>query len=143
MLADEMTMALRRIRAAAIEAATKHGRAISLPLVAQGINFGDIVGLPNGSADTSRVEGVDPDLRVRPFFAHGETISIREFVVGALNVEMGLRVDDSELAAADAGKRVVTTSGMVLDGATDNIEGPPQDQVRSIPLSSIISSSTY
>jgi hypothetical protein len=37
------------------------------------------------------VHGVDPDLRVRPFFLHGETISIREFVVGALNAEMGLR----------------------------------------------------
>jgi len=28
------------------------------------------------------VVGVDSDLRVRPFFAHGGTISIREFVVG-------------------------------------------------------------
>ena len=73
----------------------------------------------------SEVSGVDPDLRIRPFFAHGETISIREFIVGALNAEMGLQVSDPDLAAADAGRRVVTPAGMVLDGATDNIEGPP------------------
>jgi hypothetical protein len=125
MLADEMTTALRGIRAAAIDAAKKHGRAIARPLVAKGVKFGHIVGLPDGGADASGVEGVDPDLRVRPFFAHGETISIREFVVGALNAEMGLRVDDPDLDAADAGARVITPSGMVLDGAIDNIEGPP------------------
>jgi CxxC motif-containing protein (DUF1111 family) len=52
-------------------------------------------------------------------------MSIREFIVGALNAEMGLQVADPDLAAADAGQRVVTPSGMVLDGARDNIEGPP------------------
>jgi len=30
--------------------------------------------------DTSALTGVDADLRVRPFFAHGGAISIREFV---------------------------------------------------------------
>jgi CxxC motif-containing protein (DUF1111 family) len=68
---------------------------------------------------------VDPDLRVRPFFAHGGTISIREFVVGALHAEMGLQVIDPDLAAADARQRVVTPAGMVLDGTTDDIEPPP------------------
>jgi CxxC motif-containing protein (DUF1111 family) len=38
---------------------------------------------------------------------------------------MGIQVADPDLAAADAGERVVTPSGMVLDGASDNIEGPP------------------
>ena len=32
-----------------------------------------------GNVDTSGVEGVDADLRVRPFFAQGGTISMREF----------------------------------------------------------------
>jgi hypothetical protein len=32
--------------------------------------------------DTFGVEGVDSDLRVRPFLAHGGTISLREFIVG-------------------------------------------------------------
>ncbi len=125
MLADEMTSLLRTIRDNAIATAVSTGQAVKRPLVAKGINFGHIVGLPNGSADTSQVDGVDGDLRVRPFFAHGETISIREFIVGALNAEMGLQVADPDMAAARGGARVVTPAGMVLDGSTDTIEAPP------------------
>jgi Di-haem oxidoreductase, putative peroxidase len=125
MLADEMTDQLRAIRDQAIAAALKTGRTTRLPLMAKGISFGYISALGNGAVDVSDVEGVDPDLRIRPFFAHGETMSIREFIVGALNAEMGLQVADPDLAAADAGSRVVTPSGMVLDGTRDNVEGPP------------------
>lgn len=125
MLADEMTSELRWVRAQAIARAKALGRSVELPLVAKGIRFGQIVGRPDGTSDSSEVEGVDPDLRVRPFFAHGGTISIREFVVGALNAEMGLQVSDPDLTAADGGQRVVTAAGMVLDGTTDDIEGPP------------------
>jgi CxxC motif-containing protein (DUF1111 family) len=125
MLADEMTSELRWVRAQAIAKAKAVGRPVELPLVAKGIRFGQIVGRPDGTSDSTAVTGVDPDLRVRPFFAHGGTISIREFVVGALHAEMGLQVIDPDLAAADAGQRVITPAGMVLDGATDNIEAPP------------------
>jgi hypothetical protein len=125
MLADEMTSELRWVRAQAIARAKALGRSVELPQVANGIRFGQIVGLPDGRSDSSGVEGVDRDLRVRPFFAHGGTISIREFVVGALNAEMGLHVADPDLTAADGGQRVVTPAGMVLDGTTDDIEGPP------------------
>ena len=51
------------------------------------------------------MRGVDPDLRVRPFFPHGGTISIREFLVGAFNAEMGLESPDPDLTAAAAGAR--------------------------------------
>jgi CxxC motif-containing protein (DUF1111 family) len=69
---------------------------------------------------------VDPDLRVKPFFAEGSTISIREFVVGALHAEMGLEASsDPDLVTASAGGRVVTPSGMVLDGSQDKISAPP------------------
>jgi len=85
---------------------------------------------PDGSVNTSQVQGVDPDLRIRPFFAHGGTISIREFIVGALNAEMGLQAMDPDLATASAGGRVVTPSGMVLDGSLDKVEAPPgPDQI--------------
>jgi cytochrome c553 len=127
MLADEMTAALRAIRARAVELAVRSGREMRRPLVASGVHFGHIVGRPDGTADTSLVKGVDSDLRIRPFFAHGGTISIREFIVGALNAEMGLQVADPDLAAASAGARVVTPAGMVLDGSTDTVEAPPPD----------------
>jgi hypothetical protein len=125
MLADEMTAALRAIRTGAITDAMLRGERVRRPLVAKGVSFGHIVAHPDGSVDTAEVEGVDADLRLRPFFAHGETISIREFVVGALNAEMGLQVADPDLAAAHARGRVVTPAGMVLDGSIDRTEAPP------------------
>src|SRR5207245_9346528 len=94
-------------------------------LAAKVINFGTITASPSGALDTSDVHGVDPDLRVRPFFAQGGTISIREFVVGALHGEMGLDAADPDLAVASAHGQVVTPAGMVLDGTLDKIEAPP------------------
>jgi hypothetical protein len=118
-LADEITADLRAIR---------NGLAIGATgtLVSKGINYGTIRRTGATTFDTSGVVGVNPDLRVRPFFAQGGTISIREFLVGAFNAEMGIQSDDPDLrAAAINGQRVVTPSGMVLDGALDAIEAPP------------------
>src|SRR5690349_9924168 len=125
MLADEMTGQLRQIQAAAVAAANSSGRSVTRALVAKGINFGTITASPGGALDTSDVHGVDSDLRIRPYFAHGGTISIREFVVGALHAEMGLDAADPDLAVASGHGRVVTPAGMVLDGALDRIEAPP------------------
>ena len=125
MLADEMTRSLRVIRDQARAQARQSNAPARLPLVAKGVSFGAITALPNGSFDESEIAGVDKDLRIRPFFAHGGTISIREFVVGALHAEMGLDVADPDLAAASGGSRIVTQSGMVLDGRFDKIEAPP------------------
>jgi len=125
MLADEMTSDLRAIRSQATTKAKQKGQPVTLALVTKGVSFGSITGNPDGSVDTSQVQGVNPDLRIRPFFAHGQTISIREFIVGALNAEMGLQAVDPDLATASAGGTVVTPSGMVLDGSQDAIEAPP------------------
>ncbi len=125
MLADEITGRLRQIRADAVAAAQSRGRSVTKKLQAKGIDYGSITASPNGSVDITQVEGVDPDLRVRPFFAHGGTISIREFVVGALHGEMGLDAADPDLARASAQGQVVTPAGMVLDGTLDRVEAPP------------------
>ena len=73
-----MTTSLRAIRAEAINQAVANEAAATLPLVAKGVNFGSITANPDTTVNTSAVVGVDPDLRVRPFFAQGLTISIRE-----------------------------------------------------------------
>jgi hypothetical protein len=125
MLGDEMTSDMRAIRALAIVDAKKKGKSVTLQLLTKGVSFGSITANPDGSLDTSHVEGVNPDLRVRPFFAEGTTISIREFLVGAFRNEMGLEAADPDLLKASAGGRVVTPSGMVLDGSLDKIEAPP------------------
>jgi di-heme oxidoreductase (putative peroxidase) len=126
MLADEMTTDLRLTRDLAVTLAEKRKKSVALPLFTKGVRFGSITGNPDGSVNTSQVVGVDPDLRVKPFFAEGSTISIREFVVGALHKEMGLEASsDPDLTKASKGGRVVTPSGMVLDGSKDTISPPP------------------
>ena len=133
MLADEITSDLRAIRSAAISRAHIFGRPVTRQLKSKGISYGLITVQPDGTVDTSAVQGVDADLRVRPFFHHGATISIREFVVGALNDEMGLTAADPEVARAARGGRVVTPSGMVLDGSTDRIQMPSAADEQSDP----------
>jgi hypothetical protein len=124
-LADEITSDLRAIRANALSQAQASGTPVTLALDSKGISFGSITAFPNGTLDTSRVQGVDSDLRVRPFFAQGGTFSMREFAVGALKDEMGLEAVDPDLLAAHNGGRVVTPAGLVLDGKLDTIKAPP------------------
>jgi hypothetical protein len=129
MIADEMTTDLRAIRDGAISRAEIKNRDITVQLSSKGTNYGKITAHPDGSLDTSAVEGVDEDLRVKPFFAQGATISMREFIVGAFNAEMGLEAPDEDLEAASTGADVLTPAGMWLTGSQDNIEAPPVHSV--------------
>jgi hypothetical protein len=133
MLGDEMTSELRAQRARAIETARQRGRDLRAPLSAKGVSFGFLVARPDGSVDTRQIRGVDADLRVKPFFAQGGSFSIRQFVVGAFNDEMGLQAPDLDLVAAAAGGRVVTPSGFVLDGSLDQLNPPQAGTVTDDP----------
>ncbi len=137
MLADEITTELRNIRAQAIFDAKRFGVSVTRNLITSSgkgnINYGKITAFPSGAVNTSQVDGVNPDLRVRPLFLHGETISMREFLVGAFNAEMGLEAVDQELRAAAAGARFTTPAGMVLDGNLDTLESPPTNGVNDDP----------
>ncbi|GJL65026.1 MAG: hypothetical protein NPIRA04_36800 [Nitrospirales bacterium] len=133
MLADEITQELRSIKNSASARAQETGQNIRVRLQSKGISYGFIRALPDGSVDTSNVTGVNGDLRVRPFLHHGGKISIREFVVGAFNAEMGLEAFDPDLAKASAGGKITTPSGMVLDGALDTIEVSPASSTSDDP----------
>jgi hypothetical protein len=124
-LADEITRDLRAIREAALERAERRGEPVRARLRSKRIDYGWLTAGPDGSLDFTEIEGVDDDLRVKPFFAQGLAFSIRQFVVGALNNEMGLEAADPDLLAASEGARVVTPAGMVLDGAIDHLDPPP------------------
>ena len=127
MIADEMTVELRKTRRRALQWSDWLGGPITLPLESKGIRFGRITAFPNGRLDTSRVEGVDPDLRVRPFFAQGGAFALREFIVGAFKDEMGLESPDAVLCAATDPLNpvaVTTPSGMVIDVEEDAISRP-------------------
>jgi hypothetical protein len=102
--------------------------AVTVRLQSKGLDFGTLTAFADGSVDASRLDGVDADLRIRPFFHHGETISIREFLIGAFNAEMGLQASDPVLCAAtDPRRPTLETSpaGFVFDPSLDRFERPP------------------
>jgi hypothetical protein len=132
-LADEITTALRQLRTEAIGEARTRNQTATRNLVVKGVNYGVLTAAPNGTVNTSGVVGVDADLRVKPFFFEGSTVSIREFVVGAFNDEMGLQAVDLLTIQAAAGARVVTPTGMVLNGATDIVKRAPPNNANDDP----------
>lgn len=153
MLADEMTADLRLIRQSAIDEAENgtttspsiHRRfrnffrrptghsgsnndgSVTRRLLTKGVSFGKITAKPDGTVDTSAIEGVDADLRVKPFFHHGQTITIREFIMGALNDEMGLQASDPVLCSVTdpvSPQLMISPAGFVFDPLTDNYSRP-------------------
>src|SRR5262249_54486428 len=62
---------------------------------------------PSGNVDTSRVQGVDPDLVVRPFQWKGNFAFTREFNRDASNQELGMGPDE--------------TTGIGVDGDNDGV----------------------
>ena len=128
MLADEMTKELRETRDEAIQKATNTGSTVRMRLTAKGVDFGKIIAKPDGTIDATNIEGVDPDLRIKPFLHHGETTSIREFIVGAFKAEMGMESPDPILCAVtdpDNPQAMVSPSGMEFDPVLDFFERPP------------------
>lgn len=91
LLARGMTAELQATRARAIQDAQRTGQAVTRPLITKGVHFGRITAFADGSVDTSRVEGVDPDLVIRPFHQSGGVVSIREFTVNAMNHHHGMQ----------------------------------------------------
>jgi hypothetical protein len=137
MLADEITQDLRSIQAGAAGQAAASHNPVTLSLDSKGINFGKITVSPSGAVDTSQVQGVNPDLRVRQIFADGELFSIREAIIATFKFELGLEASDPVMAAVNglnctttvctstAPTAQTTPSGMVLDPAKDKFPGPP------------------
>ena len=127
-IADEMTSDLRTLRARAAQQASATHEDAAMPLSSKFISFGTITAHADGTFDTSHVQGVNADLRVRPFFADGREYSLRAFAVGAFNDEMGLQSPDPVLCQASDPVdpvRTVSPTGMVFDPMLDTIKRPP------------------
>ncbi|MEE8525585.1 MAG: di-heme oxidoredictase family protein [Thermoanaerobaculia bacterium] len=131
-LGDEMTATLRAIRQQAIDdalGADDSDCPVTRDLGAKGVDFGQITVACDGDVDYSAVAGVDaPSLRIKPFFAQGGTISMREFIIGAMNAEMGIKISDPVLCAVtdpDAPVAATSPSGFAFDPAADSFERPP------------------
>ena len=94
LLAREMTEDLHAIRDEARVRARESGNAVSMPLSTKGVDFGVVTAAPDGSLDTSGVEGVDSDLVIKPFMQKGTIVSLREFAVKAMNQHFGMQASE-------------------------------------------------
>ena len=105
LLALEMTEDLHALRARAI-----FSPGVDVPLETHGIAYGSIrYDAQTQTFDTSRVEGVDADLVVRPFGRKGEFATVRAFGAAAMDFHFGMQpvervgagVDDDGDGVAD------------------------------------------
>lgn len=99
MLAEEMTADLHKIRDEAKAKAAYLGKPVTRKLVTKGVHFGKIKAYANGDLDTSMVRGINEDLILRPLQWKGVEPTIRSFVRGAENNELGLQA--TELVGVD------------------------------------------
>ncbi len=91
---QEITEGLRAIAERAATIARTENRRVRRNLIVNGIDFGKIIARKNGGFITSLVEGVDADLRVRPFGRKGEFSTVRGFDVGAMVFHIGMQAVD-------------------------------------------------
>jgi len=94
LLAAEMTEELAAQRDGALARARETRAAVTVQLVAKEISFGALIARPDGSVDTSAVEGIDADLVVRPFGWKGTFVDLTSFIEESLQVHLGIQGDD-------------------------------------------------
>ncbi len=97
LLGLEMTDDLQALRAQAL---AHPGTVVAL--TTHGVSFGTIVADTGGHLDTSSVEGVDPDLVVKPFGRKGEFATVRDFDIGAMQFHFGMQPSEAVGAGNDA-----------------------------------------
>jgi hypothetical protein len=86
LVAIEMTAELQILKQQAID-----NPGAPVELIAKGVHFGQIRADAGGSVDTSKIEGIDADLVVKPFGRKGEFTTTREFDVGAMQFHFGIQ----------------------------------------------------
>jgi mono/diheme cytochrome c family protein len=90
-LAAEMTTELQALRDDAIALAAETGAPTATSLTTKSVDFGVLIAMPDGSLDTSGVEGVSEDLVVRPFGWKGSGARLRRFIEDAARIHFGVQ----------------------------------------------------
>jgi hypothetical protein len=122
MLAREMTTDLLAVRDATKAQAKASGAPATRSLDTKGVNFGQIAAGPDGSVDTSRVQGVDTDLIIKPFHQKGVVNSVRVFTVNAFNHHHGMEaVERFGIGQLDSLGNMITTNDFDQDGVPDEL----------------------
>src|SRR5262249_54045929 len=70
-------------------------------LVTKGVSFGTIAVDADGTTDARSIEGVDPDLTVRPFGWKGHQATLRDIAEESLHIHQGLLSNRIQLAVRD------------------------------------------
>lgn len=101
LLAQEMTEELHAIRdEAAAEAKTSPGKSVRRELRSKGTSYGSIAATAGAKGqvgfDISQVEGIDPDLVVRPMGWKGDAPLVRNITAGAAAGGMGMLGEEVE-----------------------------------------------
>ena len=97
LVAREMTAALHAQRDQLRRDALDSGEPATVALQTHGVRFGALTATPTGDEvtfDTSAVEGIDPDLVIKPFGWKGVFSTLRHFVRNSLHVHMGLQPEE-------------------------------------------------
>lgn len=110
-VAEEMTEDLQTLRDDAVAFARSRNEEVRLSLDTHGVHFGFLTIAPNGDVDERELEGIDPDLVVRPFGWKGAFSNLRDVVEDAANVHHGMQ--STWFAAHEPAARVG--------------DGPPED----------------
>lgn len=91
LLAAQISAELQAQRDALIDAARSEGQPLRRDLVVGELAFGWLGALPDGTLDTRGLEGVSPDLVVRPFGWKGNFSTLREVVEDELALHHGMQ----------------------------------------------------
>jgi Di-haem oxidoreductase, putative peroxidase len=89
-LAAEISAHLQAQRDLAIALARSSGAPVEQELSSHGISFGRLRALPDGGVDLSGLEGISPDLVLRPFGWKGERATLRSMVEEAARLHLGV-----------------------------------------------------
>ena len=92
-LGAEMTFLLQLQRDEALAKASESGQPVTVSLTAKGVPFGQLTAGADGDLDFSKLEGVDPDLVVKPFGWKGNVSRLRRFAEDAARVHFGIQSD--------------------------------------------------
>jgi CxxC motif-containing protein (DUF1111 family) len=96
-----MSAELRAQAGGARERAQAEGHLVEQVLTAKGVSFGRITARPDGTLDSGGVEGVDPDLTIRPFGWKGHQATLRDMAEESLHIHQGLLSNRIQLAVGD------------------------------------------
>lgn len=91
MLAREMSSDMIALRERAKARAAANHVDVTVALVTKGIEFGTLTAHPDGTVDTTGVEGVDGDLIIKPFHQKGVAVSVRQFTNNAFPHHHGMQ----------------------------------------------------